>query len=128
MKSRMVLVVLVAGTAAVLWLLRRAGVDVPGNFWTILLAGFGVLALLAGLFLKLGIVRPNAFWGHSALGTTLTGCGILLLVVAGWWGSSEAALGVLLEALIGITGLLLLVGGLFLEHKARQGRKAPASE
>jgi hypothetical protein len=92
------------------------------------LCGFGVLALLAGLLLKVGIVGPNAVWGHSALGTTLTGCGILLLVVAGWWGSSEPALGMLPEALIGITGLLFFVGGLVLEHKARQGRKAQPSE
>jgi|GEM_PF-6871569 len=57
---------------------------------------------------------------------TLTGCGILLLVLLGV--AAEAGLGVLPEALIGITGLLLLVGGLLLEYKARQGRKAPASE
>ncbi|HXH07436.1 MAG TPA: hypothetical protein VNI83_12710 [Vicinamibacterales bacterium] len=128
MKSRTVLVVLVAAAAALLWLLRSAGVDVPANFWTILFAAYGVLALLAGLLLKLGIVGPNAFWGHSALGTTLTGCGILLLVLAGWWGSSEAALGVLPEALIGITGLLLFVAGLVLEHKARQRRKASPAQ
>ncbi|HWP03385.1 MAG TPA: hypothetical protein VNL96_08015 [Gemmatimonadaceae bacterium] len=128
MKSRMVLVVLVAGAAAVLWLLRGAGVDIPGNFWTIVVAGFGVLASLAGLLLRLGIVRPNAFWGHSASGTTLPGCGILLLVLARWWGSSEAVLGVLPEALIGITGLLLFVAGLVPEHKARQRRKASPAQ
>jgi peptidoglycan biosynthesis protein MviN/MurJ (putative lipid II flippase) len=128
MKSRMVLIALAAGAAAVLWLLRRAGVDVPGNVWTILIAGVGIFALLAGLLLKLGVVSPNAFWGHSPLGTTLTGCGILLLVVAGWLGSFEAALGALPEALIGISGLVLFVGGLVLERKTRQGRKAPASE
>lgn len=42
------MVVPVVGAAAVLWLLRPAGVDAPKNFSTILFAGFGVLALLAG--------------------------------------------------------------------------------
>ena len=128
MKSRIVLVVLVAAAAALLWLLRSAGVDVPGNFWTILIAVFGVLSLAGGLVLKLGIVRPNAFWGHSASGTTLMGAGILLLVLAGWVGSFEAALRVLPEALIGITGLLLFVAGLVLERKARQRRKASPAQ
>lgn len=104
MRPRLVLVMFGVGAAAALWLLGQAGVEVPGEIWTVVFAAFGVWNLLTGLLLRLRVLRPSAFWGHSAVGATLVGVGILLLVVSGAWGSSRPD--TLPEVLIAVIGLV----------------------
>lgn len=87
MPQRLVLVVLVIGAAGALWLLRQAGVDVPGRTWAILFGALGVWSLLSGLLLKLQVARPSAFWGRTSLGAALMGVGLLLLAVGGTWAA-----------------------------------------
>lgn len=123
MKARFVLVMLVVGAATALWLLRQAGVEVPGRIWTILLAGLGLLSLLSGLLLKLQVVRPSALWGWTALGATLVGVGTLLLVISRTWGRSSEP-DTPPEVVIGVIGLVSFVSGFAVEYKAR--RLSPA--
>ena len=119
-KGRLILIAILGGAVVLSWLFAAFGNTARvGSALSVLLLGGGAFGIFAGLLLMLQRVRPSRVWGFSAVGTLLTGVGLLLWGIDGLFQIEPYHAYHLLD----VAGGAAFVAGAIIEGRVRPARE-----